>query len=182
MPPLFHSEVESYSVNITYLFIKDFVSTSDITSKILDAKYRKEQMRPHDGVSDAVKYVVWTCLLLANLAMFLTILILSFEMTNLRQNAWIITMCMWIGIDLIMLGFGQVIWSDVFIPSLIYDEVNKVKGSIQNNREIMRNSDNFAMPSSKFMLCPIPVPLKPIELFWSIVPAISKSYIGSIPV
>jgi hypothetical protein len=135
---------------LTYLFINDFVSMNAISSKILDSAYRKEHYIPYVGVSYTVKCAVWMFFALANIAMFLTILILSSEMTNLRQHAWIITLCMWLGVDSIILGLGQVVWSDVFLPSLVYDQVNFVKEAIRASREKQSEVDTFAAPSINF--------------------------------
>jgi hypothetical protein len=143
------SNVEK-SYRLTYLFVNDFVGTNAISSKILDAKYRKEHFRPYDGISAAVKNLGWTFIVFANLAMFLTVLILSFEMTNLRQNAWVATMVMWLGIDIILLGLGQIVWSDIFIPSLVYDQVNSVKESILKTRASLADTDSIRMPSTSF--------------------------------
>ena len=138
------------SCRLIYLFIYDFISTNAMSGKILDSKYRKEQFRPYDGVSETVKSVLWIVVMLTNVAMFLAILILSFEMTNKRQNAWILTVVMWFAIDMILLGFGQVVWSDIFVPSLVYGEVNCVKDCIRKNREKKSEFDSFGMLSNKF--------------------------------
>lgn len=138
------------SRRLLYLFIRDIVSTNKMYSSILDAKYEREYRRPMLEVSETVKTWAWAFICLSNVAIFSSILGMSFDITNARQNAWIITLSTWVFLDAFVLGFAQVIWIDVFIPLLVRDDVYFVKEEVRQSREAILSSDNAILPTNQF--------------------------------
>ncbi len=62
-----------------------------------------------------------------NIGMLFYILLFAFSQTSHRQGAWALSFFLWLCVDVILVSSGIVIFTHIFVPSLIMKDVHKIK-------------------------------------------------------
>jgi hypothetical protein len=109
---------------LLFLFQRDLLP--GISGKILESKGQRDNI--------AVKYVSWQSKLVAwsllgalNVGMLFYILLFALSQTVHRQGAWALSFALWLVVEVLLVSSSTVLFTHVMIPSLIMQDVNKIK-------------------------------------------------------
>lgn len=109
---------------LLYLFQRDLLPGA--SGAILDSKSNRD-----DTATKAVywqtKLAGWIFILALNLGMLAFVLLFAVNETLHRQGAWARSFCIWLAADIVLVSSVTVVFTHVYIPSLIMDDVHRIK-------------------------------------------------------
>ena len=115
---------EETSKRLLHLFQKDLLP--GLSGKILETKHRRDNIQ-REKYSYAVKSVCMLFLLALVATMLFYIYLFGMLQNPQRQLAWLRTFCIWLFIDVFIVGVLSVLITHFVIPMFIMKDVQKIK-------------------------------------------------------
>lgn len=113
--------------HLLFLFQRDLLP--GVSGKILESKGQRDNIavRP---VSWEAKAASWVFIGALNVGMLFYILLFAVSQTEHRQGAWALSFALWLVVEILFVSSATVIFTHVFIPSLIMKDVTKIKAKL----------------------------------------------------
>jgi hypothetical protein len=109
---------------LLFLFQRDLLP--GVSGKILESKGQRDNIAVK-YVSWQSKVVAWSILGALNVGMLFYILLFALSQTVHRQGAWALSFALWLVVEVLLVSSSTVLFTHVMIPSLIMQDVNKIK-------------------------------------------------------
>jgi len=122
---------------LMFLFQRDLLP--GISGKILESKGQRDNATAHH-VSYASKVVGWAFIGALNVGMLAYILLFALSESVDRQGAWATSFALWLVVEILLVSSATVIFTHIFIPSLIMKDVNKIKSKLVESIRKFNNS------------------------------------------
>jgi hypothetical protein len=110
--------------HLLFLFQRDLLP--GVSGKILESKGQRDNIAVKP-VAWQAKAAGWTFICLLDVGMLFYILLFAVSQTVHRQGAWALSFVMWILVEILFVSSATVIFTHVLVPSLILDDVKKIK-------------------------------------------------------
>jgi hypothetical protein len=110
--------------HLLFLFQRDLLP--GVSGKILESKGQRDNIAVK-AVSWQAKVAGWTFIFLLDVGMLFYILLFAVSQTVHRQGAWALSFVMWLVVEILFVSSATVIFTHVFVPSLIMNDVKKIK-------------------------------------------------------
>ena len=115
---------------LLFLFQRDLLP--GISGKILESKGQRDNIAVK-AVAWRAKVAGWTFIGLLNVGMLFYVLLFAVSQTTHRQGAWALSFLLWLVVEILLVSSAMVLFTHVFIPSLIMKDVNKIKLKLANS-------------------------------------------------
>ena len=115
---------------LLFLFQRDLMP--GVSGRILEAKGQRDNIAVK-AVTWEAKVAGWTFIGLLNAGMMYFVLSFSLQQTVNRQGAWANSFLLWLLMEVLFVSSATVLFTHVFIPSLIMKDVNKIKLKLANS-------------------------------------------------
>ena len=112
---------------LMFLFQRDLLP--GVSGKILESKGQRDNIAV-TFVSWQAKVAGWTFIGLLNVGMLFYILLFAVSQTAHRQGAWALSFALWLVVEILFVSSAVVVFTHIFIPSLIMKDVNKIKAKL----------------------------------------------------
>jgi hypothetical protein len=109
---------------LLFLFQRDLLP--GVSGKILESKGQRDNIAVQT-VSWEAKAAGWAFIGLLNVGMLFYILLFALSQTVHRQGAWALSFLLWLVVEILFVSSAVVVFTHIFIPSLIMKDVNKIK-------------------------------------------------------
>jgi hypothetical protein len=109
---------------LLFLFQRDLLP--GVSGKILESKGQRDNIAVQ-SVSWEAKAAGWAFIGLLNVGMLFYILLFALSQTVHRQGAWALSFLLWLVVEILFVSSAVVVFTHIFIPSLIMKDVNKIK-------------------------------------------------------
>jgi hypothetical protein len=123
--------------HLLFLFQRDLLP--GVSGKILESKGQRDNIAVK-AVSWQAKAAGWTFICLLDVGMLFYILLFAVSQTVHRQGAWALSFVMWLVVEILFVSSATVIFTHVFVPSLIMNDVNKIKLKLADSIRAFNNS------------------------------------------
>jgi len=97
-----------------------------LSGKILESKGQRDRIAAPQ-VPWNTKLACWIFLVALNVGMLFYILLFALSQTVHRQSAWAMSFVMWLIVEIAFVSSATVLFTHVLVPSLIMQDVNKIK-------------------------------------------------------
>jgi hypothetical protein len=115
---------------LLFLFQRDLLP--GVSGKILESKGQRDNIAVK-AVSWQTKAAGWTFICLLDVGMLFYILLFAVSQTVHRQGAWALSFVMWLVVEILFVSSATVMFTHVFVPSLIMDDVKKIKQKLADS-------------------------------------------------
>ena len=143
---------------LLFLFQKDLLP--GITGEILDAKDQRENSIP-SPVSRRAKMFSWLGLVALDVGMLFYVFLFAVSQDVHRQGAWGRSLGMYFLLDMLLISSGMVFVQHVLMPSLVSDEVVKMRKKVKETvsayyRDLSRGDRSAKSTQQRYQLSSVP--------------------------
>ena len=111
-----------------------------ISGKILETKGKRDQAKATHNIYPWVKFIGWGFILLLNSTMLFYIFLFAMNQTSTRQEAWFRSFIVWLVLDILFISTASVVFTHIFVPSMIMKDVTKIKQRMMENISSFQNN------------------------------------------
>ncbi len=122
---------------LMFLFQRDLLP--GISGKILESKGNRDNITTQH-VSPAAKMCGWVFIGVLNVGMLFYILLFALQESTQRQGAWATSFALWLVVEILLVSSVMVVFTHIFIPSLIMKDVNQIKSKLVESIRAFNNS------------------------------------------
>jgi len=121
---------EEKNSRLLFLFIKDLMD--GVNGQIMDAKDRRDH-EIRKAVTLTTKLYAWTAIGLMASGMLFYLFLFAIRQTEQRQAAWLQSFIVWLFFEILIVSSFLVLVQHIVIPSLVMEDVRKVKKRVVND-------------------------------------------------
>ena len=122
---------------LMFLFQRDLLP--GISGKILESKGNRDNITTQH-VSPSAKMCGWVFIGALNVGMLFYILLFALQESAQRQGAWATSFALWLVVEILLVSSVMVVFTHIFIPSLIMKDVNQIKSKLVESIRAFNNS------------------------------------------
>ncbi len=118
---------------ILFAFQRDLLP--GISGQILESKDKRDAQHSLSAVWWVWKYLAWGYMIAQNIGMLFYVLLFALSQTQERQNAWVQSFTIWLGMEIMVISTAMVILMHILLPAMLMKDVQSVREKLTQSLE-----------------------------------------------